>query len=277
MNGEASLAPFGFLLLLLVSDLTLAESSDREALLVLKSAVDPSNSECLRGRVTEMVFEYLNLTGTLDGANLNWLDQFRVLSFKGNLISGEIPDLSGLTNLKSLFLNDNQFSDYFPSSISDLQYNWLTGEFPPLNQTSLRFFNVSNNKLSGEILITLALIRFNFSSFLGNLNLCVLLNHGCLMLVRALLFLVYCREREREGERVGRGSSVWNCSESEEEKKLVLRDANIVFFFFLVYLGSEEIVNIKCFLIINGFGFWVRQLGVVRNMVFVLYSTCWVD
>nr|DAD36011.1 TPA_asm: hypothetical protein HUJ06_006651 [Nelumbo nucifera] len=208
-----------FSFLLLVSDLTLAESSDREALLALKSTVDPSNSlpwegydfcnwqgirECLRGRVTKMVVEYLNLTGTLDAASLNRLDQLRVLSFKGNSISGEIPDLSGLTNLKSLFLNDNQFSGYFPSSISDLhrlkvvvlsgnkisgnipssllklrrlyvlylQDNRLTGELPPLNQTSLRFFNVSNNKLSGEIPITPALIRFNFSSFSGNLDLC---------------------------------------------------------------------------------------------------------
>ncbi|KAF8398765.1 hypothetical protein HHK36_014623 [Tetracentron sinense] len=208
-----------FLFLSLLSFLPLARSGDAEVLLTLKSSIDPSNSlpwrgsdfckwegikECRSGRVTKLVLEYLNLNGTLDEQSLNQLDQLRVLSFKGNSISGEIPNLSGLINLKSLFLNDNQFSGNFPTFISVphrlkvvllsgnlisghipasllnlrrlyvlyLQDNRLTGEIPPLNQTSLRFFNVSNNQLSGEIPLTPALIRFNDSSFSNNLNLC---------------------------------------------------------------------------------------------------------
>jgi hypothetical protein len=53
-----------------------------------------------------------------------------------------------------------------------LEDNKFTGAIPPLNQTSLRFFNVSNNQLSGQIPVTSSLIRFNTSSFIGNLNLC---------------------------------------------------------------------------------------------------------
>lgn len=196
-------------------------SGDAEALLTLKSTIDVSNSlpwqpsaanfchwegvkECIDGRVTKLVLEFLNLTGVLDQKALNQLDQLRVLSLKGNSLSGQIPDLSGLLNLKSLFLSNNNFSGGFPASISglhrlkvvvldgnqisgeipvsllrlrrlyrlNLQDNRLRGTIPPLNQTTLRFFNASNNQLSGEIPVTAALLRFNASSFSGNLNLC---------------------------------------------------------------------------------------------------------
>lgn len=200
----------------------MVRSDDGETLLRLKSTIDPRNSlpwlgssteqvcqwngvkECTNGRVTKLVLEYLNLTGVLDQKILNGLDQLRVLSFKGNSISGRIPDLSGLLNLKSLFLNQNNFTGDFPASISglhrlkvivladnrisghipatllklrrlyvlDLRNNLLSGEIPPLNQSSLRLFNVSNNRLSGEIPVTSSLVRFNSSSFAGNHGLC---------------------------------------------------------------------------------------------------------
>ncbi|KAE8664628.1 Inactive leucine-rich repeat receptor-like serine/threonine-protein kinase [Hibiscus syriacus] len=160
------------------------KSGDAEALLALKSFIDPFNTlqwqgssvcswqgvkECMDGRVTKLVLEYLNLTGSLNGSSLNLLDQIRVLSFKGNSISGQIPDLSGLVNLKSLYLNNNNFTGKFPDSLSDNNFN---GSIPPLNQTSLKFFNVSNNHLNGQIPVTPALVRFNISSFSGNVGLC---------------------------------------------------------------------------------------------------------
>ncbi|PKI47373.1 hypothetical protein CRG98_032208, partial [Punica granatum] len=202
-----------------LSRLPRARSGDAEALLSLKSAIDPLNrlqwqgngvcqwqgvKDCMNGRVTKLVLEFLNLTGTLDGKILNQLDQLRVLSFKGNSLSGQIPALSGLVNLKSLYLNSNNFSGNFPTSISGLhrlkivvlagnhisgpipesltnvgrlyvlylEDNRFTGTIPPLNQTSLQFFNVSGNQLSGEIPATRALMRFNGSAFSGNINLC---------------------------------------------------------------------------------------------------------
>ncbi|GAV90467.1 Pkinase domain-containing protein/LRR_8 domain-containing protein, partial [Cephalotus follicularis] len=135
---------------------------------------------------------------------LNQLDQLRVLSFKGNSVSGRIPDISGLVNLKNLYLNFNNFTGQFPDSVSHLhrlkvlvldhnrlsgkiplsllslkrlytvylQDNEFTGTIPPFNQSSLRSFNVSNNKLSGQIPVTPALVRFNTSSFSGNIDLC---------------------------------------------------------------------------------------------------------
>lgn len=195
-------------------------SSDVEALMILKSSIDPSNSipwrgtdlcnwegvkECINGtRVSKLVLENINLTGSLHEKSLNQLDQLRVLSFKGNSLSASVPNLSGLVNLRSLFLNDNNFSGEFPESLTSLhrlktivlagnrlsgqipssllhlshlytlhlQDNLFSGSVPPLNQTTLRFLNVSNNQLSGPIPLTQALKQFNESCFKGNIALC---------------------------------------------------------------------------------------------------------
>lgn len=214
--------PFLFLssLLLLLAAFPLVRSGDAEALLSLKNSIDPLGvlqwrsgidvckwegvKECLNERVMKLVVERFNLSGKLDGKSLNQLDQLRVLSFKENSLSGQIPELSGLANLKSLFLNDNRFSGGIPVSLSALhrlkvvvlsgnrisghiplslvdlsrlyvlylQDNQLSGAVPPFAQNSLRFFNVSNNLLLGEIPKTAPLLRFNSSSFNGNADLC---------------------------------------------------------------------------------------------------------
>lgn len=207
-------------LLLLLAAFPLVRSGDAEALLSLKNSIDPLGvlqwrsgidvckwegvKECLNERVMKLVVERFNLSGKLDGKSLNELDQLRVLSFKENSLSGQIPELSGLANLKSLFLNDNRFSGGIPVSLSGLhrlkvvvlsgnrisghiplslvdlsrlyvlylQDNQLSGAVPAFAQNSLRLFNVSNNLLLGEIPRTAPMLRFNSSSFNGNADLC---------------------------------------------------------------------------------------------------------
>ncbi|XP_078431608.1 inactive leucine-rich repeat receptor-like serine/threonine-protein kinase At1g60630 [Wolffia australiana] len=198
-------------------------AGDEDALLALKAATDATNAlpwragggaavcswvgvkQCSRdGRVTKLVLEFFNLTGQLPSDALSSLDQLRVLSFKSNFLFGEIPDLSAMTDLKSLYLNNNQFSGRIPPSLAALhrlkiivlsrnsitgeipsslaklgrlyalllQDNLLSGEIPPFEQAGLRLFNVSGNHLSGEIPRTGALRKFDPSSFSANPNLC---------------------------------------------------------------------------------------------------------
>ncbi|ERN09539.1 inactive leucine-rich repeat receptor-like serine/threonine-protein kinase At1g60630 [Amborella trichopoda] len=221
---EKTLPILGLLLLTihLLSHLVTSATNDAVALLTLKQHLDPLNKlpwraevyhckwagvkQCLNGRVSKLVLEFQELNGTLESQDLTLtsLDELRVLSFKGNSLSGSIPDLSGLVNLKSLFLNKNQFSGELPATISGLHRlkivvlsdnqlsggipvtlvnlrrlytllldnNRLVGQIPALNQSVLTFFNVSGNQLSGQIPATQALSRFNISSFSGNLGLC---------------------------------------------------------------------------------------------------------
>ncbi|RZC54949.1 hypothetical protein C5167_013810 [Papaver somniferum] len=168
--------------------------------------------KCAQGRVVRFVIEGFNLGGYFGFNTLTRLDQLRVLSLRNNSLTGPIPDLSGLVNLKSLFLHHNSFSGVFPPSIVslhrlrtlDLSYNNLSGlippkitgldrlyylrlewnhfngSVPPFNQSSLQIFNVSGNNLAGPIPITAALSRFRSSSFSWNPALCgEMLNKDC--------------------------------------------------------------------------------------------------
>ncbi|KAL4179657.1 hypothetical protein AMTRI_Chr13g88380 [Amborella trichopoda] len=160
--------------------------------------------KCAQGRVVRLVLEGLGLNGTFADGTLSKLDQLRVLSLKGNALSGPIPDFSSLSDLKGLFLDYNRFTGPFPTGLIslhrlrtiDLSHNNLSGPLPPtlvdltrlynlqlndnrfngtippLNQTSLAIFNVSNNLLTGPVPITRALSLFNSTSFFGNPELC---------------------------------------------------------------------------------------------------------
>lgn len=212
-----------FLLLLHLAASTSA--SDAEALLTLKTSLDrsdrlpwrpdtapafcsswPGVRQCDRaGRVTKLVLEGLNLTGSLTAALLAPLAELRVLSLKSNALTGPIPDAlpRALPNLKLLYLADNRLQGRVPATLALLHRatvivlsanrltgqipaslaalprltsllldrNLLDGAVPPLPQPTLRTLNVSANRLRGQIPPVLA-ARFNASSFLPNAGLC---------------------------------------------------------------------------------------------------------
>lgn len=168
--------------------------------------------KCSQGRVVRFILNSFSLRGILAPNTLTNLDQLRVLSLRNNSLSGPIPDLSGLVNLKTLLLDHNLFSGAFPLSVLALhrlhilglasnnlsgeipvelnkldrlkylrlEFNHFNGTLPPLNQSSLSIFNVSGNNVTGEIPVTVALSRFNISSFLLNPSLCgKILNKTC--------------------------------------------------------------------------------------------------
>ncbi|KAG1359040.1 putative inactive receptor kinase [Cocos nucifera] len=196
--------------------------SDAEALLDFKAKADPGNrlpffanhsaDHCrwdgircsTQGRVIRLVLEGYGLNGTFAERTLPRLDQLRILSLKANALAGPIPDLSGLVNLKALFLDHNLFSGSFPASLLSLhrlrtldlshnnlsgpmppalasldrlyslhlEWNRFNGSVPPLNQSSLKVLNVSSNDLSGAVPVTAALSAFDASAFAGNPGLC---------------------------------------------------------------------------------------------------------
>ncbi|KAF3641683.1 putative inactive receptor kinase [Capsicum annuum] len=209
-SSSASSAPFNSLL-----------PSDAVSLLSFKSKADLDNKllytlnerfdycqwrgvKCVQGRVVRFVLQGVGLRGTFPTNSLTHLDQLRILNLRNNSLSGPIPDLSGLPNLKTLFLDHNFFSGTFPVSVLslhrlvmlDLSRNNLTGllpveltvldrlnylrldsnrfngAIPPLNQTQLQIFNVSNNNLTGPVPVTPTLKKFDVRSFLLNPSLC---------------------------------------------------------------------------------------------------------
>lgn len=202
-----------------IQNLTLP--SDALALLDFKSKADlntnlpfSSNStthfckwtgvECDQSKIVRLLLGGLDLGGVFAPNTLTRLDQLRVLSLQSNSLTGPIPDLSGLKNLKSLFLDHNFFTGSFPPSIIslhrlrtiDLSHNnltgsiptWLTeisqlfyvrlewnhfnGSVPALNQSSLTNFNVSGNNFTGAIPVTRTFLSFGASAFLWNPSLC---------------------------------------------------------------------------------------------------------
>ncbi|XVE53896.1 hypothetical protein DITRI_Ditri03aG0038800 [Diplodiscus trichospermus] len=154
-------------------------------------------------RVTRLVLENLNLSGSTQ--QLSQLSHLRLLSLKNNrLFSSSSVNLSSWRYIRHLYLSGNSLSGVFPTGIStlrrlhrlDLSRNNFHGEIPMAELTRLPFlltlclesnsftgplnsvassssivdFNVSNNKLSGEIPEWMS--RFPASSFEGNEGLC---------------------------------------------------------------------------------------------------------
>ncbi|XP_071709869.1 probable inactive receptor kinase At5g67200 [Rutidosis leptorrhynchoides] len=195
--------------------------SDAVALLKFKQQADITNKllynlnerfdycqwqgvKCVQGRVVRFVLQSCSLTGTFADNTLSRLDQLRVLSLRNNSLTGPLPNLSSLTNLKTLFLDHNTFSGTFPLTLLSLhhlhsldlarnnlsgplpvqlysldrlvylklEWNRFTGPLPALNQTALEVFNVSGNNLTGTIPATSTFSRFGVSSFLLNPGLC---------------------------------------------------------------------------------------------------------
>ncbi|KAF9610318.1 hypothetical protein IFM89_021988 [Coptis chinensis] len=136
--------------------------------------------QCLNGRVTGILLENMGLTGEVNVHALVDLTELSSLSFKNNMISGNLMDFTFNTKLRSLDLSDNLFDGPVSNSLLgldvleslQLQRNILTGPIPEFNQQSLAEFNVSDNNLSGKIPRTSFLQSCNSSSFAGNPGLC---------------------------------------------------------------------------------------------------------
>ncbi|CAM8940749.1 unnamed protein product [Rhodiola kirilowii] len=162
-----------------------------------------SGVECSNGTVSGLRLESMGLEGPLEVNALTNIGSLVTISFVNNSLTGSIPALNRIKILKEIFISKNKFygpipGDYFVGLVSlrsigfadnnftgeipwsigripelvelGLHNNLFTGKIPMIGQNSLTSFNVSNNRLSGEV--PKSLWRFNLSSFSGNANLC---------------------------------------------------------------------------------------------------------
>ncbi|KAJ9557608.1 hypothetical protein OSB04_012222 [Centaurea solstitialis] len=197
----------------------------------------PANAIGNLTQLTTLSLRYNALSGQIP-ADIFTLTNLRNLYLQNNLFSGEIPDkFSGLGTLIRLNLAGNKFSGEIPSSITELtrlatlylEDNELSGRIPDLNRSSIAQFNVSNNRLSGEIPPKFG--GFPKSAFSGNPDLCgpPLENKSCIgskiedssddndklsggaiagivigsligLLLLLLILFVLCRKKKRNGE-----------------------------------------------------------------------------
>ncbi|CAN1287422.1 Pollen receptor-like kinase 6 [Linum perenne] len=158
---------------------------------------------CSKDKVTGLRLEDLGLSGKIDVDALLHISSLRTLSFANNSFSGDIPQLNRLSYLrtvylarnnfsgqispgfflkmvalKKLWLADNEFSGLIPTSLAavsnlvelHLENNRFSGQIPNLELHKLQQFDVSNNRLVGEIPEGLA--KFKSTAFGGNPNLC---------------------------------------------------------------------------------------------------------
>ncbi|XP_060216582.1 probable inactive receptor kinase At5g58300 [Lycium barbarum] len=200
--------------------------SDKQALLAFASAV-PHGPKINWSPATPICSSWVGITCSEDGAHvvavrlpgagltgplpqntLGKIDSLRIISLRANRLNGNLPvEITSLSSLQCLFLQQNNFSGPIPSSfpnklnVLDLSYNSFIGKIPVTlqNLTQLTGLSLQNNSLSGPIpsltlprlrhlnlsynslngSIPSALQQFSNSSFEGNSLLCGLPLNPC--------------------------------------------------------------------------------------------------
>ncbi|XP_041021027.1 LRR receptor-like serine/threonine-protein kinase FLS2 [Juglans microcarpa x Juglans regia] len=144
----------------------------------------------LQGSIPREISSFSKLSLSLNLSNNNFqgevpsgigqLVYVLAIDLSENRLSGAIPSLIGsCISLEHLNLSHNMLDGTIPEALKmithlkvlDLAHNQLTGDFPIwiTNGQFLMNLNLSYNSLTGEVPNT---IRFNRSSFMGNLGLC---------------------------------------------------------------------------------------------------------
>ncbi|PRQ16073.1 putative protein kinase RLK-Pelle-LRR-III family [Rosa chinensis] len=132
------------------------------------------------GRVTGIVLESMGLVGNVKVDAFKDFTEMSVVSLKNNTIWGKMMDFSSNLKLTHIDISRNMLFGPMSSSLLSLgnleylfvQYNWLSGFIPELNQSTLKAVDLSNNKFNGPIPTTRALQTFGYNSYSGNNDLC---------------------------------------------------------------------------------------------------------
>ncbi|XVF24294.1 hypothetical protein REPUB_Repub13aG0115200 [Reevesia pubescens] len=124
----------------------------------------------------------IGLYGPIPANTIGNLNGLRVLSLRSNHLNGNLPsDIPSIPSLRCLFLQRNNFSSEFPTSLSprlnvlDFSYNSFTGTIPTTvqNLTKLTVLNLQNNSISGTIpylnLPSLKVLNFSYNNLNGSI------------------------------------------------------------------------------------------------------------
>ncbi|KAL2503300.1 Pollen receptor-like kinase 1 [Forsythia ovata] len=158
---------------------------------------------CHNGILWGLKLENMGLGGVIDIDTLSELTNLRAISLMNNNFDGSLPNLTKLGTLKTIYLSNNKFSGEIPEHLFDatlslkkihlsqnkfsgqipvsltilpklmelmLEDNQFEGLIPEFHQDRLKWFNVSNNQLEGEIPSSLS--HINATAFYGNKDLC---------------------------------------------------------------------------------------------------------
>lgn len=130
------------------------------------------------GHVTEINLTSNNLSGNVP--DLTPLNQLRTFVANSNRLSGSLPKISGLTSLSTFYVLDNNFNGTIPPLTGlpsletfDVGINRLTGTVPSLSGlTNLRDLDLYANAFSGPLpdlagLARLRSVNFNSNQFTG--------------------------------------------------------------------------------------------------------------
>ncbi|KAK9056640.1 hypothetical protein SSX86_024002 [Deinandra increscens subsp. villosa] len=124
-----------------------------------------------------------SINGTLPVSIFN-CSELRTLSLSSNFISGDLPEeITSLQFLQVVNLSNNEFSGGIPGrgfdsvEVFDLSSNSFTGVLPlQFGGGSLKYFNLSNNKISGSVNPTFvqkfpanAVVDFSFNNLTGEI------------------------------------------------------------------------------------------------------------
>lgn len=135
---------------------------------------------CSNGHVVGLALAGIQLAGFLPPTFLQNITFLTTLNLSSNSIFGSLPNLTNIVSMENVSLSNNYFTGPIPSDYIqlprlktlELQQNYLNGDIPPLNQSTLTDFNVSYNSLDGPIPRTRVLQRFPSSSYQHNSGLC---------------------------------------------------------------------------------------------------------
>lgn len=135
-------------------------ATDTKALIAFRDVHDPRGTKlnwtnstwtcnwrgitCVQNRVTEVRLPGKGFRGSIPPASLSLLSELRVVSLRGNRLTGDFPgELRNCKNVEALFLAGNDFFGHLPDDVS--------GFWPRLSHLGLEYNRYANTGPASKV------------------------------------------------------------------------------------------------------------------------------